>query len=377
MMNLSSLSKARLLLALALITTVLNVVFQFLGASGSLILAMAVLTGIFLVLGHVAVGLASRRLHLIRDTCADLAQGKLEKRLCTPLEKAGVIADLRLAVNAFADQTDAFVRESRYSIDHVCRNRFYRTIIDTGLHGSFKNTAVLINKAIVATGKTNAAIAELVDDIRNVAGGGTGSGASSRVQTIAAATEESSATMNEISQRVVQAAQSTQEAKARADQMAKAVEELSAASTEISTVIGMIDKIAEQTNLLALNATIEAARAGEDGKGFAVVAGEVKKLSNETSGATQKIAGMTRHIHESVENTKRNVEYLESVISQISEATTAISSAIEEQSVASREIAKNSTDISGALDSIGEQAGVIAQVTKRIDPELYTGGDPA
>jgi len=57
----------------------------------------------------------------------------------------------------------------------------------------------------------------------------------------------------------------------------------------ITNIVSLVSAISRQTNLLALNASIEAARAGEAGKGFAVVAEEVRKLSEATNDAVNKI----------------------------------------------------------------------------------------
>ncbi|WMT89723.1 methyl-accepting chemotaxis protein [Pelagibacterium sp. H642] len=68
-----------------------------------------------------------------------------------------------------------------------------------------------------------------------------------------------------------------------------AMERITTSSAKISNIIGMIDDIAFQTNLLALNASVEAARAGEAGKGFAVVAIEVRRLAQSAAQASSEV----------------------------------------------------------------------------------------
>ncbi|MFK7960095.1 MAG: methyl-accepting chemotaxis protein [Phycisphaerales bacterium] len=107
------------------------------------------------------------------------------------------------------------------------------------------------------------------------------------VQSQADAAGQSASKGAEVVQLTIDDIQAITETVADAGQM---VEQLGHKSDEISAILDMINDIAEQTNLLALNATIEAARAGEHGRGFAVVADEVRGLAERTTAATEQVA---------------------------------------------------------------------------------------
>jgi methyl-accepting chemotaxis protein len=187
---------------------------------------------------------------------------------------------------------------------------------------------------------------------------------SAQANVVAAASEELSASVNEISNQVVHSSQIVDIAVTEAKKSEQLVAGLVSAAAKIGAVTSMISDIAGQTNLLALNATIEAARAGDAGKGFAVVASEVKSLAGETAKATEEIEAQIANIQRVSQETAEAIQAITKIIGEISEISTSISGAVEQQSAATREVSQNINGVQRAASDTGEASVSVLQVAE-------------
>jgi methyl-accepting chemotaxis protein len=169
-----------------------------------------------------------------------------------------------------------------------------------------------------------------------------------------AAGDQMNASITEISRSATEAARVSGEAVTTVGRASDVIVTLRQASTEIGSVVGLIEQIAGQTNLLALNATIEAARAGVAGKGFAVVASEVKDLARETGQATSDITERVDGLQEGARAAAEAIDQIGLVIARISEIATTIASAVAQQGRTTSEIARSITAVAGAATSTSQ-----------------------
>lgn len=328
-----------------------------------------------------------KALKVMKKVCS----GDFEERIIN-ITATGFLRELFNTINDLVDRCDAYIRESQACMEHVNNNKYYRKIIENNMEGSFLVASKTINKALLAMQEKSGQFREITDSFEDTVGeavemiisssiqlnssakimeetatdtskqvGIIANGAnesSVSAQTVAAASEQLSASINEISQQINLTNNIVGETTKTTGNTSETVSQLQTAGERISSAVNIIQKIAKQTNLLALNATIEASRAGEAGKGFAVVANEVKGLAKQTAEATEEIRSYVTNIESSIDETQSGIEGISTKVDDISSANTSVSAAIEEQSAATNEIARNievtSTRIKEVTSSIME-----------------------
>jgi methyl-accepting chemotaxis protein len=185
--------------------------------------------------------------------------------------------------------------------------------------------------------------------------------AAANVQSVASASEELTSSVHEISRQVQEASRISSEAVNQTRSTTERVGALSKAAARIGDVIELINTIAGQTNLLALNATIEAARAGEAGRGFAVVASEVKALAEQTARATGEISNQVSGIQSATQDSVGAIGEISTTIARLSEISSAISAAVEQQGAATLEISRNVQQAALGTQQVSSNVAAVQQ----------------
>lgn len=335
-------------------------------------MTIAAVVGALLVLGltMLIVRSVTRPLRSVTDTLTSLAEGKPDVTI-NHVERYDEIGAIARTIGVFKNNSLERRRlEAERKTAEAESVQRRKAELQSFVDEFQSNVGGIIDKVLHSSGEFESAARNLTETARSTAhlskaSADASAQASEHVRNAAAASEELTSSIAEISRRVQEsngiAADAVQQAVATDARMA----DLSMAGDRIGDVVKLITSIAEQTNLLALNATIEAARAGEAGRGFAVVAQEVKNLAGQTAKATDEISSHIVNMQSATRESVAAIKAIGQTIEQINDIATSIAAAVEQQGAATHEIAKSVQAAATVTTEVAANVGDVARGANR------------
>jgi methyl-accepting chemotaxis protein len=151
------------------------------------------------------------------------------------------------------------------------------------------------------------------------------------------------------------------------------IQEIAKESEGLLEINAVMENIASQTNLLSMNAAIEAAHAGESGKGFAVVADEIRKLAENSGEQSKTISDVLKKIKSSIDKIGSSTDAAMQKFTAIDEGvntvfteTESIKTAMEEQSVGSKQILEVVSKLDDTTAQVKSAAAEMSEGSKQI-----------
>jgi len=334
-------------------------------------LALLVIVG---VLGWIITAKVARPITRITDAMNQLAAGRSDVDL-PPADRRDEIGAMAAALAVFRDnaldkERLAAEQERAQSVAEAEKAALLKRLVE-GFEQSVHRVVDHLGTSAEGMEHTAATMSSTAEQVNRqtevVALSSTEVSAS--IQTVASAAEQLSSSIREIARQVDQSSQVTQTASTEADRTNATMTSLAETSLRIGEVVNLINDIAAQTNLLALNATIEAARAGDAGKGFAVVAGEVKHLANQTAKATEEIGAQITAVQQATKDAVQSIGGIVGRIQEIHAIATAIASAVEQQSSATSEIARNVQQAATGTNQVSETISGVTRLAAETGTE--------
>ncbi|MDD3164324.1 MAG: methyl-accepting chemotaxis protein [Oscillospiraceae bacterium] len=359
------------------------------------ILLSVLLLGVAVWLCIVLTRAITRPLREMEEAAARLADGDLSQEIrYRSTDELGSLAEsLRTTIGSL----HVYIQEIEACMSAIGHGKLnYQTNVEfRGDFISIKNAIDSITANLTgAIMQINVSADQVMRGAEQIAGGGQALSQATLEQ--ASSVEELSVTINEVSDRVRENAETAvatsrlsdhvgdeiMDASSQMQRMSDAMSQMKAMSSQITGIIKDIEDIAFQTNILSLNAAVEAARAGEAGKGFSVVANEIRRLSDKTTEASKSTGALIGRtidqIMESVEQAKttsaklahvatsareaaKQVESISSAsndqataIVQLRESIAQISSVVQENSATAEESAASSEELTGQMEMLKE-----------------------